>query len=100
MGVDSCQHHLAPENVMSCMMKRVDVAVFDVTKKIKDDTFEPTHYVFGLAEDGVGPCDNTSEHVPEEVLDEVEKYKEMIVNGELTVPSTFAELEAFTPPSE
>ena len=100
MGVDSCQHHLAPENVMSCMMKRVDVAVFDVTKKVKDETFEPTHYVFGLAEDGVGPCDKTSEHVPEEVLDEVEKYKEMIVNGELTVPSTFTELEAFTPPSE
>ena len=33
-------------------MKRVDVAVFDITEKVKDGTFEPTHYVFGLAEDG------------------------------------------------
>jgi basic membrane protein A len=100
MGVDSCQHHLAPDNVMSCMMKRVDVAVFDITEKVKDGTFEPTHYVFGLAEDGVGTCDKTSDHVPEEVLEEVEKYREMIVNGDVVVPASYTELEAFTPPAE
>ncbi|MGB4286074.1 MAG: BMP family ABC transporter substrate-binding protein [Bacillota bacterium] len=99
MGVDSCQHHLAPDNVMSCMMKRVDVAVFEVTKRVQDGTFEPKHYIFGLAEDGVGTCGRTSEHVPEEVLEEVEKYREMIVNGEIVVPASFAELETFTPPS-
>jgi hypothetical protein len=32
-------------------------------------------------------------------MDEVEKYKEMIINGEITVPSTYTELEAFTPPA-
>ncbi|MBC7082449.1 MAG: basic rane protein [Bacillota bacterium] len=99
MGVDSCQHHLAPDNVMSCMMKRVDVAVYDVTSKVKDGTFEATHYVYGLAEDGVGPCDETSKHVPQEVLDKVNAYKEKIVAGELVIPATRVELETFTPPA-
>ena len=75
------------------------MAVFEVTKRVQDGTFEPKHYIFGLAEDGVGTCDRTSEHVPEEVLEEVEKYREMIVNGEIVVPASFAELETFTPPS-
>lgn len=99
MGVDSCQHHLAPDNVMSCMMKRVDVAVYDVTSKVKDGTFEAIHYVYGLKEDGVGPCDETSKHVPQEVLDKVNAYKEKIVAGELVIPATRAELETFTPPA-
>ncbi|MDI7246848.1 MAG: BMP family ABC transporter substrate-binding protein [Bacillota bacterium] len=99
MGVDSCQHHLAPDNVLSCMMKRVDVAVYDATSKVKDGTFEATHYVYGLKEDGVGPCDETSKHVPQEVLDKVNAYKEKIVAGELVIPSTRAELETFTAPA-
>ncbi len=99
MGVDSCQHHLAPDNVMSCMMKRVDVAVYDVTSKVKDGTFEATHYVYGLKENGVGPCDETSKHVPQEVLDKVNAYKEKIVAGELVIPSSRAELETFTSPA-
>ncbi len=99
MGVDSCQHHLAPDNVLSCMMKRVDVAVFDVSSRVKDGTFEATHYVYGLKEDGVGPCDETSKHVPQEVLDKVNAYKEKIVAGELVIPSTRADLETFTAPA-
>ncbi|HHY33441.1 MAG TPA: BMP family ABC transporter substrate-binding protein [Firmicutes bacterium] len=99
MGVDSCQHHLAPDNVLSCMMKRVDVAVYDVSSKVKDGTFEATHYEYGLKEDGVGPCDETSKHVPQEVLDKVNAYKEKIVSGELVIPGTRAELETFTPPA-
>jgi len=99
MGVDSCQHHLAPDNVLSCMMKRVDVAVYDVSSKVKDGTFEATPYEYGLKEDGVGPCDETSKHVPQEVLDKVNAYKEKIVSGELVIPGTRAELETFTPPA-
>ncbi|MCR4403259.1 MAG: BMP family ABC transporter substrate-binding protein [Firmicutes bacterium] len=99
MGVDSCQHHLAPDNVMSCMLKRVDVAVYDVTAKVKDGTFEAAHYEYGLKEDGVGPCDETSKHVPQDVLDKVNAYKAKIVGGELVIPATRADLETFTPPA-
>ncbi|MEW5867065.1 MAG: BMP family ABC transporter substrate-binding protein [Bacillota bacterium] len=99
MGVDSCQHHLAPDNVMSCMMKRVDVAVFEISKKVKEGTFEAKHYEFGLKEEGVGPCDETSKHVPQEVMDKVKACKEKIVSGELVIPATRAEVQTFTPPT-
>lgn len=99
MGVDSCQHHLAPDNVMSCMMKRVDTAVFEISKQVKEGTFESKVYNFGLKEEGVGPCDETSKHVPQEVMDKVDAWKEKIVSGELVVPGTRVEVQAFTPPT-
>ncbi len=99
MGVDSCQHHLAPDNVMSCMMKRVDVAVFEISKEVNEGAFEAAHRVFGLKEDGVGTCDKTSEHVPQEVMDKVKAYKDKIVAGELAIPATREEAAAFAPPA-
>ena len=54
IGVDSNQNHLHPGTMLTSMLKRVDVAAYNVFKSAKDGTFKPGIQVLGLAEDGVG----------------------------------------------
>ena len=54
IGVDSNQNGLHPGKVLTSMLKRVDVATYDVMKTGKDGTFKPGIKMLGLAEDGVG----------------------------------------------
>lgn len=96
IGVDSPQYHLAPDSVITSMIKRVDVGVYDVSKKLYNDEFEAKHYILGLEEEGVGTSEHLKEMAPQDVIDKVAEYKEKIINGEITVPATREELENFS----
>jgi len=54
IGVDSNQNHLHPGTILTSMLKRVDVAAYNVFKTAKDGTWKPGIQVLGLAEEGVG----------------------------------------------
>jgi len=54
IGVDSNQNHLHPGTMLTSMLKRVDVAAYNVFKSAKDGSFKPGIQVLGLAENGVG----------------------------------------------
>ena len=54
IGVDSNQNYLHPGSVLTSMLKRVDVAAYNVYKTAQDDTWAAGIRVLGLAEDGVG----------------------------------------------
>ncbi|MGI9464474.1 MAG: BMP family lipoprotein, partial [Aestuariivirgaceae bacterium] len=54
IGVDSNQNHLAPGNVLTSMLKRVDVAASQTMKDAMSGTFETGVRVLGLVEGGVG----------------------------------------------
>jgi len=54
IGVDSNQNFLHPGSVLTSMLKRVDVAAFNVFKSSLDGTFQPGIRDLGLAENGVG----------------------------------------------
>ncbi len=54
IGVDSNQNHLHPGTMLTSMLKRVDVAAYNVFKSGKDGNFETGIKVLGLAEGGVG----------------------------------------------
>jgi basic membrane protein A len=54
IGVDSNQNHLQPGAVLTSMVKRVDLAVFDAFKTAKDGTWKPGVRNLGVAEGGVG----------------------------------------------
>ncbi|MBE3562563.1 MAG: BMP family ABC transporter substrate-binding protein [Hydrogenibacillus schlegelii] len=85
IGVDRDQRDLGPEVTLTSMLKRVDVAVYTVSKQAMEGTFTPGVTVLGLKEDGVGlPADNP--HLPPEVLGDVEAFKAKILNGEIAVP--------------
>lgn len=53
IGVDSDQYEEMPGAVLTSMIKRVDVAVFDTVKRVQDGTFHGGVSRYGLAEGGV-----------------------------------------------
>jgi basic membrane protein A and related proteins len=54
IGVDSNQDHLQPGTVLTSMIKRVDVAVYEALKSARDGTWKPGRRALGVAESGVG----------------------------------------------
>jgi basic membrane protein A len=89
IGVDSDQFHVAPCCVLTSMIKKVDVAVFDIIKKVAENKFASGVYEFGLAEDGVGFVydANNKAFIPQAVVDEVNGMAKQIAAGTIKVPS-------------
>jgi basic membrane protein A len=54
IGVDSNQNHLHPGTILTSMVKRVDLAVYEAFKTAKDGTWKPGLRNLGVAEGGVG----------------------------------------------
>lgn len=97
IGVDKDQNYLAPENVLTSALKRVDVAVYDVSKKMSEGKLTGGEtLVYSLENDGVG-YSTTGNFIPQTIIDEVEALKKDIKDGKLTVPASYAELEAMFP---
>lgn len=87
IGVDRDQSDLAPENVLTSAIKRVDVGVFDTVKELVDGKLElGTTVVYGLQEGAVGIPDSTKNLVPQDVIDYVKVESDKFENGELKAP--------------
>ena len=54
IGVDSNQNHIQPGSVLTSMVKRVDLAVYDAFKGARDGTWKSGVRVLGVADGGVG----------------------------------------------
>jgi basic membrane protein A len=97
IGVDKDQNFLAPDNVLTSAMKRVDNAIYDVGRKLKDGQWRGGEtVVYNLSNDGVGIAPTSKKHVPADILAEVDQLVARIKKGEFKVPSTKAEFDAFT----
>ncbi len=90
IGVDADQYKEAPGYVLTSMVKRVDNAVFDAIKRVKEKRFKGGIYQYGLAEDGVGYVYDTNNEklIPAAVRARVEALKQEIIAGRISVPST------------
>ena len=89
IGVDSNQNHLHPGKVLTSMLKRVDVAVYEAMKAGPD--LETGVFVMGLAENGVGYAldDNNAALVTGEMKAAVDAAREQIIAGDLKVESYY-----------
>jgi len=89
IGVDSNQNYMAPGNVLTSMVKRVDNAVFMAVKSVVDGDFQGGLREFGVADEGIGyAVDEYNEGlITEEMLTAVEEAKAAIIAGEVTVPT-------------
>jgi basic membrane protein A len=85
IGVDSNQNYLHPGQVLTSMLKRVDVAVYDSMSAGAD--LETGVKVLGLAENGVGYAldQNNAELVGAEMQAAVDEARQRIIDGEITV---------------
>lgn len=87
IGVDSNQNGLAPGNVLTSMLKRVDVAAYDTLKAAMDGDFEAGVSILGLAEDGVDWAidENNEPLLTDEIKDAVEAARKAIIAGDVVV---------------
>ena len=87
IGVDSNQNHLHPGTMLTSMVKRVDVAAYEVMKSAKEGTFKAGIESLGLAENGVGWA--LDEHnkglITDEMKKAVKQAKADIISGKIKV---------------
>jgi len=85
IGVDSNQNYLHPGSVLTSMLKRVDVAVYDALTQGTD--LETGFNVMGLANYGVGVAldENNEAIVSYDMLAQVYAAADKIVSGEMMV---------------
>lgn len=89
IGVDADQHDEMPGTVLTSMVKRGDVAVFDTVKEVVDGRFAGGMRVFGLKEGGLdyvheGPH---GAGIPDDVKKKVAELRAAIVDGRIVVRS-------------
>ena len=97
IGVDSDQAYLAPENVLTSALKRVDLAVYDVSKRILEGE-ELGGTTLELTSDGgfVGiPEWEEGALYPKEVYDKALAKQQEMVDGTLVPPYNAATFEEY-----
>ncbi len=87
IGVDSNQNYLQPGTMLTSMVKRVDVAAYNVFKSAMDGKFNPGIKVLGLKEGGVDwAYDKYNEKlITPEMKKAVEQAKADIISGKIKV---------------
>ena len=95
IGVDRDQNYIAPDHVITSTIKNVGVAMYDISKEFAEGKFEAKTVEFSLANNGVDIAPTSDKHVPADVLEEVEKLKENIVNGDIKVPNNEESYEEY-----
>jgi basic membrane protein A and related proteins len=90
IGVDSDQYLTAsPEQqplILTSMLKRVDVAVYNAIQEVGDGTFAAGSQVFGMAEDGVSYSTSNTAEMTQDIIDQLEAFRDQIVSGDIVVP--------------
>jgi basic membrane protein A len=88
IGVDADQYDEMPGTVVTSMIKRMDVTVFETIKEVTAGRFEGGMHVFGIAE---GAIDYVHEGphaaaIPDAVKARVEELRQDVVAGRIVVP--------------
>jgi basic membrane protein A len=90
IGVDSDQYKTAPANekplILTSALKGVDTAVYNFIKDDANGTFKSGFVRFGLKEGGVGYATSNPKIDPYKA--QIEQYKQKIIDGTITVPTT------------
>ncbi len=90
IGVDSNQNYILPGQIATSMLKRVDVAVYDTIKKVKNGSFKGGESIYGLNNNGVGyAMDKYNRRlVTKKMRKVINSLKQDIVDGKIVVPAT------------
>ena len=87
IGVDSDQYETAAPEVrdviLTSMLKKVDVAVFDFISSVADGQVEPGPRVYDLEQGGVDY--STSGGQVDDIKPRLDEFKQKIISGEITV---------------
>jgi basic membrane protein A len=89
IGVDADQYAEAPGFILTSMIKRIDVALFDAARRVKEGKFTGGIYDYGLAQDGVAYVydERNKGLIPDSVVARVEALKKEVIAGRIVVPT-------------
>lgn len=87
IGVDTNQNGLFPGHVLTSMVKRVDIAVYDTLKTSHEGKWSPGIKYLGIREGALDYAvdNNNRKLISESLIEEVAMAKERIMNGIITV---------------
>jgi basic membrane protein A len=89
IGVDSDQYNTADPEVqdviLTSMLKNVNVAVYEYLTEVVGGTFPAGETVYDLSVDGVGY--STSGGLVDDIVADLDGYKQQIIDGEIEVPT-------------
>ena len=93
IGVDSNQNYMHPGTMLTSMIKRVDVAVYESFRDAREGTWQGGIQILGLAEDGVGWAldEHNRSLIPAEVEAAIEQAREDIIAGKIAVTDYMAQ---------
>ncbi|MCY3849833.1 MAG: BMP family ABC transporter substrate-binding protein [Acidimicrobiaceae bacterium] len=90
IGVDSDQYHTVGEDVrdyvLTSMLKRVDVAIFEIIKAHLEGTFSAGETRYDLSVDGVG-YSTSGDFLHPDYIASLEALKGLIIDGTIVVPT-------------
>ena len=92
IGVDSNQNYLHPGAILTSMVKRVDLAVYDAFKSARDGTWKPGLRLLGLAENGVAYSldDYNAKLITAEIKQKLDQARTDIIAGKIKVTDYMA----------
>jgi len=91
IGSDANQNHLRPGYILTTMLKRVDVAVYQMIKESFTESFKPGIHLFNLSNEGMGYSldEYNKDLIPTDVIQRVDEAKNAIIAGTLKVPDYY-----------
>src|SRR5438067_3715930 len=107
IGVDSDQSHVAPDNVLTSMIKHTDLAVYKSVLDVLRGRFTGGDVVLGLADHALGLARFSGFGILQEmgydthelvrISNEVNSLQAAVAARKIAVPATLEELKAFRP---
>ncbi|MCK4514823.1 MAG: BMP family ABC transporter substrate-binding protein [Spirochaetaceae bacterium] len=86
---DSAENRTLGKNIISSMLKRVDISVFLTASSYLSGELEGGYMSFGLMDGGVDFALNEyNDELIAPYVDELNRLKQMIIDGEIVVPDT------------
>lgn len=98
IGLDDNQNYLNPDIIAMSTLKMVDEFVYTAIEDALTGNFKGGEMMsMGLKEGGVSyTFDESNVEVPQNVKDTLEEIKEMIISGDIEVPSKVADIDGFS----
>ncbi len=91
IGVDSNQNWMKPGLILTSMLKRVDIAVFDTISQMKAGQFKSGIYRYGLKDKGIDYAfdEHNKNVLSAEIRKKADDIKMKIIKGEIKVPDYY-----------
>jgi len=95
-GVGANQNLLSPDHIVATSIRNVNEIVYNEVKALADGTWAAGAHVSGMKEGSVGySTEGSNIALPPEIVQIVEETKQKIIDGELSIPTTADELDAW-----